>query len=1332
MYKSFAFRLIYVFTIPDAKHRDCVKVGETSLGEDVDNPFVLQPNCKELNKAAKARIDQYTKTVGLDDDVQLLHTELTATLSKGSITQFNDKQVHDILERSGIAKKKIGSATEWFQCGLAEVKEAIKAAKEHRQSINLLDVDMKQQPIIFRPEQMDAIRQTKARFATNNQFLWNAKMRFGKTLSALQVVKEMEFDKTIIITHRPVVDEGWFEDFRKIFFDRPNYCYGSKNNGENFDTLMRLNQSKGTHFVYFASMQDLRGSDIVGGNFDKNNQVFSTSWDLLIVDEAHEGTKTALGQAVIREIFHDQTKMLQLSGTPFNLFEDYKEDEIYTWDYVMEQRAKQDWEKTHWAEPNPYACLPKLNIYTFDLSLELKKYQDDEHAFNFSEFFRVNEDGTFKHNADVDAFLNLLASNSAKNYPYSKLEWRQNLRHSLWTVPSVAAAAALSNKLRNHPVLGQFKVVNVAGEGDTDADYESDNALEMVREAIGPNPEETMTITLSRGRLTTGVTVPAWTAVFMLHGSFSTAAASYMQTIFRAQSPAVINGKVKEECFVFDFAPDRTLKVLAETAKVSAKAGKAKANDKKILGEFLNFCPVISFHGAQMAAINVDHMMQQLKRVYVDRVVRNGFEDVYLYNDRLMQLDHLELEKFARLRDIIGQTKAMKKTDEVDINSQGFTNEEYKEIEIIKKKPKQARTIEDLEKLKELEEKKKQRHTAISVLRGISIRMPMILYGATITNEKTEITLDNFTELVDDQSWEEFMPKGVTKELFKEFIPYYDEDIFAASGIRIRNLAREADEMDIEERIERITTIFTSFRNPDKETVLTPWRVVNMQLADTLGGWCFYDEDYKERLLAPRYVNQGDVTRDTLSENSRVLEINSKSGLYPLYVAYSIYRSIIDKEQMSYMITDAAITSRVTHHHQVWDKVLRDNLFVICKTPMAKSITYRTLAGFREGVKVNAHYLEDLINQISNKKDKFVKQVTSGSYWNKKDITMLKFNAVVGNPPYQVTDGSGAAGDAAMPIYNRFVDVAKNINPDYISIIMPSKWMIGGRGLQDFRAAMAKDKRIEKLFDYENDREIFTTTHIDGGICYFLWNKKYSGQVEYTYKPTDGGALLQKRELQNSTSSFIVRDFRRQGLIHKVTQSNSFSEIVSARKPFGINTDLFNAKEQYPEYNVSEKEFDGSVLCWGVVGIKGGAKRVKGFIKRSAISKNQAWINKYKLGISKSYSTGAINFPDLLVVGPNVVFSETFLVIGPFDTETEQKNCLKYTETSFFKVLLFFGKGSMQVTQEVFCYVPLQDFTANSDIDWSQSVEEIDQQLYKKYDLSPDEIAFIESMIKPM
>lgn len=1333
-YQSFNFRLIYVFRINDESHRGCLKVGETTLHEDVANPFALSPNSKELNKDANKRIQQYTSTAGVMYD--LLYTELTASYSSGKIIQFNDKQVHDVLLRSGIKKKCFDNgkkANEWFICSLEQVKAAIQAAKEGRNSIDMFDVETAPQHIVFRPEQLEAIKQTQKRFKTNNQFLWNAKMRFGKTLSALQVVREMELDKVLILTHRPVVDDGWFEDFNKIFFDLPSYKYGSKSKGEMFDSLLRLN-AKGTHFVYFASIQDLRGSAQVGGIYDKNSEVFSTDWDLLIVDEAHEGTKTALGQAVLKELFKGNTKMLQLSGTPFNLFDDYKEEDIYTWDYVMEQRAKADWDKTHWGDPNPYACLPKLNIYTFDLSLELKKYQDDEHAFNFAEFFRVRDNGNFVHDDDVTKFLNLLASDQAKGYPYSTLEWRRNFRHTLWTVPSVAAAAALSTKLRNHQVFGQFRIVNVAGEGDTDADYESDDALKMVKEAISDKPEETFTITLSRGRLTTGVSVPAWTAVFMLHGSFSTSASSYMQTIFRAQTPAIINGKQKEECYVFDFAPDRTLKVLAETAKVSAKAGKSKSNDKQILGEFLNFCPVISFHGAQMSSINVDHMMQQLKRVYVDRVVRNGFEDTYLYNDKLMKLDHVELEKFANLRDIIGQTKAMKHTDEVDVNKQGFTNEEYEQLEKLEKKPKKQLTPEELEELNRLKEKKTQRNTAISILRGISIRMPMIIYGADIKDEESEITLENFTSLVDDQSWEEFMPKGVTKELFEEFIPYYDEDIFTAAGLRIRKLAREADEMDIEERIERITTIFTSFRNPDKETVLTPWRVVNMQLADTLGGWCFYDEDYNERLSEPRFVLHGEVTKDTLSQGSRVLEINSKSGLYPLYVAYSIFRDIKDRDQMSWMITDTAIEDRVKRHQKIWDEVLRNNLFIICKTPMAKSITRRTLAGFREGVKINAHYFDDLVNQISNKRQQFIERVTNAQgYWGLKNIKEMKFNAVVGNPPYQISDGSGAAGDSAMPIYHKFMNLAKGLRPNYISLIMPSKWMIGGRGLQLFRKEMSEDERLSKIFDYEDDSVIFPSTHIDGGICYFLWDKNHTGKLYYTYQPQNGARFSEERSLLSEESQFVIRDYRRQSLIFKVTRSkHMFSDIVSARKPFGINTDLFNAKEQYPEYRISETEFPGSCLCWGVVGIKGGARRVKYYIDSTAIPKKQDCIDKFKLFFTISYSTGAINFPEIIVADPNVVATETFLLIGPFDCEIEQRNCLKFTQTNFFKVLLFFGKGTMHVTQSVFCYIPLQNFTSSSDIDWSRTIAEIDQQLYDKYELTTEERTFIEKLIKPM
>ncbi len=526
-----------------------------------------------------------------------------------------------------------------------------------------------------------------------------------------------------------------------------------------------------------------------------------------------------------------------------------------------------------------------------------KKSQGSKHvAFNFREFFRVNEAGNFIHEKDVKAFLNLISKEDKDScYPFANEEYRSIFRHTLWMLQGMKEARAMSALLQSHPVFQHFKVVNVAGNGDEDE--ESKDALEAVKEAIGTDPDATRTITLSCGRLTTGVSVKAWTGVFMLSGSYNTAASSYMQTIFRVQTPATINGRVKEQCYVFDFAPDRTLKVIAETAKISSKAGKTSGNDRKIMGEFLNFCPIISIEGSKMELFDVPKMLEQLKRVYVERVVRNGFEDKSLYNDELMKLNDLELQEFDDLKKIIGQTKAMPKTNQVDINNQGLTDEQYEELEELEKKSKkkgkdkQPLTEEEKKRLEEL--KKNNREAAISILRGISIRMPLLIYGAELNDENQEITIDNFASLIDHQSWEEFMPKGVTKQKFNSIKKYYDPEIFCAAGKRIRAIARAADKLSVEERIERITDIFSTFRNPDKETVLTPWRVVNMHLGDCLGGYNFFEKNYETTLSEPRFIDHGEVTANVFAPDSRILEINSKSGLYPLYMAYSIYRARI-------------------------------------------------------------------------------------------------------------------------------------------------------------------------------------------------------------------------------------------------------------------------------------------------------------------------------------------------------------------------------------------------------------------------------------------------------
>ena len=1277
-----------------------------------------------MNEAARKRINQYTQTAGIR--YELLYTEL-ALYNRGGLQSFNDKEVHAVLERSGVKKKvfdKVNGANEWFITNLDVVKRAIAAVKEGKESLLPGEVAHGRSPIIFRPEQREAIDKTKRQFKKGNQMLWNAKMRFGKTLSALQVVKDMDFRRTLILTHRPVVDSGWFEDFGKIFYDRSDFAYGSKNNGDSHESLERRTKADGLHYVYFASMQDLRGSELVGGNFDKNDEVFATPWNLIIVDEAHEGTQTELGKAVMAELVKDDTKVLRLSGTPFNLLDDFKEDEIYTWDYVMEQRAKQEWDKVHLGDPNPYATLPVMNIYTYDLGRLLREFADEDVAFNFREFFRVNEDGGFIHDRDVPAFLNLLTKEDKDScYPFANEEYRGIFRHTLWMLPGVKEAKALSALLQRHPVFQYFTIVNVAGDGDEDE--ESRDALEAVNNAIGKDPDATRTITLSCGRLTTGVSVPAWTAVFMLSGSYNTAASSYMQTIFRVQTPATINGRVKEQCYVFDFAPDRTLRVLAETAKISAKAGKTSQTDRKIMGDFLNFCPVISIEGSRMDKFDVPRMLEQLKKVYVERVVRNGFEDNSLYNDELLKLGDLELQEFDDLKKIIGQTKAMPKTNQVDINNQGLTGEEYEEKEKLEKKSKKELTEEEKRRLEELKKKTKNREAAISILRGISIRMPLLIYGAELDNEDEEITIDNFAEKIDPRSWEEFMPKGVSKQKFNAFKKYYDPDIFRAAGKRIRAIAKAADRLSVEERIGRITDIFSTFRNPDKETVLTPWRVVNMHLGDCLGGYNFFDKEYEHTLDEPRFIDHGKVTAEVFTSNARILEINSKSGLYPLYMAYNIYRA---------RLKDSTISADTLKEQQaVWNKVVAENIFVVCKTPMAKSITKRTLVGFRKA-KVNTRYFEDLINQIKNKPQNFIKKMAKGrSFWKANDNDSMKFNAIVGNPPYQVNDGSGASDDAANPVYQLFVRISKQIAPQYISLIMPSKWMVGGKViLKSFRKEMMEDGHLSVMVDYEDSGVCFTGQHIDGGICYFLWDEKHDGKLQYTYIPDNGSKIKTIRSLSDGNSDIVIRDSRRQTLLSKITKDTLFKQIVSLTQPFGIRKDLFNSPERYPLSNLQSEPFNGCLKIYGVKGIKGGARRTIGYVSPSIVTKNIAAIEKYKLFFTTSYSTNAINPPETIEGEPLSACTETFLLIGPFNSELEQRNCHKYILTNFFKVLLFFGRGTMQVSQEVFRFIPLQNFTESSDIDWSKSIPEIDQQLYLKYDLTDEEIAFIEKMIKPM
>lgn len=1289
--------------------------------------------------------------------------------------------------------------------------------------------------ITLRSEQRDAIDQAKERFCKRSgrrgeyqyevlpeyrQFLWNAKMRFGKTICAMQLMRELDVKRTLIITHRPVVGESWLKAFKQVVGSKSSepkvkgnsdihktYGFGMRSDDEsetvgNYYDLQSFVETPGNHYAFFVSMQYIRLSELVnsktqaknaskelgnGNSTSKENEmlkadILKTDWDLIIIDEAHEGTLTSLGKGVIQDFLKkEKTKMLYLSGTPFNLYEDFNGDEIYTWDYIAEQTAKHNWSLEYPNEKNPYAELPKMNIFTYDITKNIDNILDQTGVFSFPEFFRTwtgnpkadkasmpeGAKGRFVHEPEVSEFLDLLCKKDAENnFPFSTNEYRQMFRHTLWVVSHVNEAAALEQLLKEHKIFRHFDVVNVAGRSETDE--QNENALDKVLKAIGDNPEKTSTITISCGRLTTGVTVAPWTAVFYLKGGDR--AATYMQTIFRVQSPyKTPEGKIKKECYVFDFAPDRTLKIVAETAKFSSMAtAKEKKKqegeeektqemrDKETVRDFIELCPVLSMEGGKMSPMDVNDIYKQLENVFIDRLVRKGFDDPCLYNqDELnkvnpeiinhigknggkapdekrkeakdtIDLSHMTDEQRAEWEEKIRQKKAeakkkaeekLKKDEEFKAKWEAMSEEEREDW--LKA---EAERIARREKAKEEREEFKKRMTNI---RGIALRIPLLMYGgADAGDPKDELTVDNFTRKIKDESWTEFMPKGISKEDFNKIRKCFNATRFEEAGKKYRALTREADFMHIDERIRQITEIFSYFRNPDKETVLTPWRVVNMHMSDTIGGWCWYAESFDEKtgvLDTPRYVDQGDVTRQLFDNvdlagevQTKILEINSKTGLYPLYVTYSLFRRRLDEYIKAECIDKETVS--VQEEQVVWDDIVKDNMYVICNTPMAVGITRRTLFGFRQvDQKANIKNVQ-LIERASKNQEELMQELKSIGFWKGNTSKQeMKFNAVVGNPPYQLS----GHGQKPLPIYQNFIDLARTLKPKCISIVSPSRWF-AANDLKEFRDSIIKENKIDIIHDFADARLCFPNVEIKGGISYFRWNDD-SNQYCNFFIHNDKGVTQTMRNLSTENTEILIRDGYMIKILEKVQSKNEakFNSLISSNDPFG-----FDMREEHSSKRVKVPYYNTPKENSAIFYYNGWRKKGVGYVDREIINKNTEWVDKVKILIPKAWGTGDTTKDWLkpFIVEKNTCCTETYLVVGPFDSLEIAENVVSYMGTKFFHFMVAIMKLTQNAMQGVYCNVPIQDFSHR----WT------DEDLYEKYGLDLFEREYIESLIKPM
>ena len=655
---------IYAYTTPDIpKHDGWTKIGDTKRG-------------------AETRIDEQTFTADIDYN---LEWELTAKFEASNET-FRDYDFHAYMQKQGIERKqKLNSKgklvdLEWFHILPADAKSMLYDFRADRGILKKLGAV----PYCLRDEQADAVEKTKEYFVTHEdkkpEYLWNCKPRFGKTLTAYDLCAALEAKNILIVTNRPAIANSWYSDYEKFFGSESGYYFVSETDSlkgkkgvitrEQFGTMVASEIFRKTlkGCIEFVSLQDLKGSKYFGGHYDKLAHIYKGDrftkpglmWDVLIIDEAHEGVDTYKTDVAFNNIARKYT--LHLSGTPFKALanDKFESEAIYNWTYADEQKAKREWNDED--RSNPYETLPKLNLLTYRMSdIVLDKavkgadFNDDgdneAYAFDLNEFFKTNDSGNFIREKDVDMFLEALTKQ--KKFPFSD-EYRGELKHTLWVLKYIASAKALYKKLKNHPVFSEYEIVLAAGDGklpelkadedgyDADVDDETvDNAVkksyDKVVKAIKENEK---TITLSVGQLTTGITIPEWTAVMMLSNMKSPAL--YMQAAFRAQNPCIYdkdgNTYQKENAYVFDFDPARTLDVFEQFANglySDTASGKGDSDvRKKHVRELLNFFPVYGEDDeGEMIELDAEKVLSIPRAIHAKEVVRRGFMSNFLFQN---------------------------------------------------------------------------------------------------------------------------------------------------------------------------------------------------------------------------------------------------------------------------------------------------------------------------------------------------------------------------------------------------------------------------------------------------------------------------------------------------------------------------------------------------------------------------------------------------------------------------------------------------------------------------------------------------------------------------
>lgn len=1392
---------IYSYVLPDLQdHNGWQKIGYTER-RDVDE-----------------RIREQTQTAA----IKLRYSKLwsaSSVFASNKLKFFTDKDLHKYYIKNEVPQSQKqdngGLGEEWFYFNGTPEK-----SKELFDAYILNDYTgfrAAEKTYALRDEQKQAVLKT-LEYAKNHittdfsspnpkaKYLWNAKPRFGKTLTSYDFAKHFGAKNILIVTNRPAIANSWFDDYDR-FIDG-YYFISTADSLKNRKTLTRgeflnrNNLSDNDGQITFLSLQDLKGAKVFGGGYNKLEWVADLKWDLLIIDEAHEGIDTERTSTAFDKIKRKFT--LHLSGTPFKAIADgqFSKDQIFNWTYIDEQRVKEG-EIRNGNDSGDHINLPDLRLFTYKMSdviasrlsggVDLEE-ENFDYAFELNEMFSTDQNSNFYHEQEILTFLDQLTSN--EKYPFSTPELRNELKHTFWLVGNrVASAKAMEKLLRNHPVFKEYRIILAAGNGESSSNNDTsememqntkanEKAYYRVKQAV-QNYDKT--ITLSVGQLTTGVTIEEWAAVLMLSDIKSEAL--YMQAIFRSQNPYKFtdkNGEIyrKKSAYVFDFSPARVLRVYDKFANsLLADVANGEATDsqrRQNIAELLNYFPVLAEDKyGRMVELDAEQVLTYPKAIIAKEVVNRGFVTNLLFVNisNVFNIPTEIINSLNKAQSTNDAGKQMPKTEEVQHDSSRAAKRDHR-ISVNKEKllgnkiyglkmreivstaaeytPKEELANKIIEKYKEqieeplavykeiyspskaeLEELKNEQIEKVKLITDefVSKDLSIEKNQMDLANKLSEI-IEN--ELPNDlvthkeeeiyENEEETEMDQIRKKLrtFTRAIPSFIMASKNPNAITLDNIEETVSDEDFQQ-------LFTEkdskepFTKDDFRKIRGPW--TNPETGETFEG--FFDrytfnaaikefEEKRQQLadylqpgvkedifsyIRPLKTNQIFTPRRIVNKMLDLLE-EENPGIYEnpditfadLYVKSGLYLTELAKR------LNRGLENKIPDRTERLKHIFEHQLYGFAPTEIIYNIARKYVYGNFAEIRSDNFKQRDLT-------DDFKKGNTLG----------MRFDVVVGNPPYQ--GGQQGSSHYALPVYHDFMNAAYVV-ADRAILITPARFLFNaGQTPKEWNEKMLNDDHFSVLEYYNDGKDVFSNTDIKGGvsITYRDINKNFGAIKHFTVFP-ELNSILKKVSFDSD--------------------KKKVGDIISVCSKFNLDA----LSLDYPEYKDRERRMSSNVLSLKIfndnkqsgndIAIYGviNNKRITKYIKHEYVDCTTNNITKYKVILPKAEGSG--RFGEIVtnptIIGPQCGYTHTFYGIGAFEDREQANNALIYVKTKFARALLSVLKVTQNVNADTWRCVPLQDFTNNSDIDWSKSISEIDKQLYAKYGLDQKEIGFIEEKVKAM